>query len=107
MSVVLADGLYHVRKRPHEFSRDSHGTPVPTAPGPASGPWPGAVTEQPGGGWSLRLDPAAWRIRPGDLVDGPDGRTWLVESALLRVNQAAPDVDYVAVVGALQPPERT
>lgn len=106
MAVVLADGSYTVRKRPHEWTRDAHGTPVPTAPGTALGPYPGAVAEQPDGTWSLRLDPAAWRLRAGDLVDGPAGRTWLVESALLRTNQAASDVDYVAVVGSLQPPER-
>ncbi len=97
MAVILSDGSYRVRKRPHEFTRDAQGTPVP------------AATEQPepAGSWSLRLDPAAWRLRPGDLVDGPAGRTWLVTSAMLRVNTAAADVDYVAITATLEPPERT
>lgn len=106
MAVVLSDGNYAVRKRTHEWARDQHGTPLPSALGASVGPWPGCVTEQPDGTWTIRLDPAAWRVRPGDLVDGPAGRTWLIEHALLRRNNAAGDVDYVAVVASLQPPER-
>jgi hypothetical protein len=81
VAVILPDGSYSVRKRPHEFGRDAHGTPLP-------------------------IDPAAWRVRPGDLVDGPAGRTWVVATALLKVNNAAADVDYVAVTAQLEPPER-
>jgi hypothetical protein len=106
VAVILPDGSYSVRKRPHEFGRDAHGTPLPTSPGPAVGPGPGDSTEQQDGTWTLRLDPAAWRVRPGDLVDGPAGRTWVVATALLKVNNAAADVDYVAVTAQLEPPER-
>jgi hypothetical protein len=67
VAVILPDGSYSVRKRPHEFGRDAHGTPLPTSPG---------------------------------------GRTWVVATALLKVNNAAADVDYVAVTAQLEPPER-
>ena len=107
MAVVLTDGLYWVRKRAHEYTRDAHGIPVAPAPGQAIGPWPGAATEQTTeGSYTLRLDPAAWPLRADDLVDGPDGKTYLIETAVLRVNEADPAVDYVQIVASLQPPRR-
>jgi hypothetical protein len=104
--VILSDGSYSVRKRTHEYTRDGHGTPVPGSPGSASAALPGAATEQPDGTYTLRLDPALWPLREDDLIDGPSSRTWIIESAVLRVNNADSAIDYVAVTAALQPPRR-
>jgi hypothetical protein len=46
----------------------------------------------------LALDPAAWPLYQGDLVVEPSaGASWLVVTADLLTNNAAPDIDYVRV----------
>jgi hypothetical protein len=48
--------------------------------------------------WVLALDPAAWPLYQGDLVVEPSaGASWLVITADLLTNNAAPDIDYVRV----------
>ncbi|HET9655448.1 MAG TPA: hypothetical protein VFP72_08845 [Kineosporiaceae bacterium] len=105
MAVVLPNCQLRVRKRAHPAPRDAHGTPIPAALGAALGPWPGAAKEQEERGtWSLRVDPAAWPLNPGDEVS--DGaRTWVVATAVLHAVQSCSAADYVAVVGRLNPPD--
>lgn len=48
--------------------------------------------------WVLALDPSAWPVVQGDLVVEPStGASWLVVSADLLTNNAAPDIDYIRV----------
>ncbi|WP_435585917.1 hypothetical protein [Micromonospora aurantiaca (nom. illeg.)] len=108
MAVLLADGLYQVRKRQHPAERDAHGTPIP-GPDNASvtDPVAGAAGEQPDGSWKLRLDPAVWPVRAGDTVVTDDGiRTWTV-TGIPRLHEVpnVPDVDYVEVQARIVPPE--
>lgn len=51
-----------------------------------------------GRAWVLALDPAAWPLYQGDLVvESSTGASWLVLTADLLTNNAAPDIDYVRV----------
>lgn len=101
---MLPDGAYQVARRPHAWSRDAHGTPVPATLGSYGTARPGGAYDRGDGLWSLRLDPAEWPLYDGDkITDG--ARTWTVVSApILRANSDADDVDYVAVTATLDPP---
>ncbi|MEU5181147.1 hypothetical protein AB0G49_13955 [Streptomyces longwoodensis] len=107
MAVLLPDRSITAYVLDHPWERDAHGVPVPPAPGtrpPARGTWPGAATEQADGSWTLRVDPAAWRLRDGDvLTDGE--REWTVVAALLKTVPGHPAADYIAVTATLNPPE--
>jgi len=99
MGVLMADRALAVRRRGPGV-KDSHGVPVGGAWGPTLGPWPGAAREV-GGGWTLRVDPASWPLKAGDLVvDANGGGSWLVRSARLMRNARDPVVDYVRVEAA-------
>lgn len=106
MAVILSDGTYRVRHRPHPFTEDAHGLPV-AASAPAPGPWrAGARSRQTDGSYHLRLDPAEWPVRPGDQVDGQDGATFILTGWPKKsFNPAGSDVDHVAATAALKPPE--
>lgn len=106
MVVLLPDRMLAVRRR-DQMVVDAHGSRVVSSWGALEGPWPGRAVEQgdvplgdlSGRTWTLALDPAAWPLLPDDLVEEyeGDGRQWLVTSARLVRNSAAPDVDYVTV----------
>jgi hypothetical protein len=105
MAVVLADGFYVVLKRPRPWPRDAHGIPVPpslsTLQPTAS--LPGAAIErEERGTWDVRLDPVLWPVDVGDIIQG-NGRTFVIQSALLRTNPALSDVDYIEVVAEPYP----
>lgn len=105
VAVVLADGDYTVRRRPHPWPRDADGLPVPPSLGAPEGPWPGASREVTPDSWSMRLDPRCWPLREGDLVIRGT-RVWVVQGRPhLFVNNVASDVDYVAVTATLSPEE--
>lgn len=105
VAVILGDGQYTVRHRAHPAPRDADGIPVLSAPGDPQGPFYGASREVAQDSWSLRLDPAVWPLREGDIVAG-HGRTWVVEGRpSLYVNNAAADVDYVSATATLSPEE--
>ncbi|MBM0201914.1 hypothetical protein JNW90_01425 [Micromonospora sp. STR1s_5] len=107
MAVLLADGLYQVRKRPHPAERDAHGTPVPAADAAATDLVDGAAAHQPDGTWKLRLDPSVWPVRSGDTIAKPaEDRTWTV-TGVPRLHQVpgAPDVDFVDLQAVAVPPE--
>ncbi|MGA5135232.1 hypothetical protein ACPCTO_36195 [Streptomyces olivoreticuli] len=56
------------------------------------------------GSWTLRVDPRAGPLKPGDvLADGT--RTWTISSALLKEVPGCGAADYIAVTAALNPPE--
>jgi len=107
MSVLIADGLYQVRRRPHPAPRDAHGTPIPGAEGTPTGLVDGAAAEQPDGQWKLRLDPIVWPVRAGDTIDQPaTGRAWtVVGSPRLHEVPHHPDVDHIEVQAVIVPPE--
>lgn len=107
MAVVLPDRLLTVYVLAHPWDRDAHGVPVPPPPDArpaARGTWPGAANEQTDGSWTLRADPAAWPIEPGDVI-GDGTLLWTVVTALLRRVPGFGAADYVAVVATLNPPE--
>ncbi|MEU7228929.1 hypothetical protein [Streptomyces chrestomyceticus] len=107
MAVVLPDRHLTVYVLAHPWGRDAHGVPVPPPPGARPEPrgtWPGAANEQADGSWTLRADPAAWPMKPGDVLS--DGtRTWTVVTALLKRVPGFGAADYVAIVATLNPPE--
>jgi hypothetical protein len=104
--VVLSDGVYRMRKRAHPFTEDAHGTPVAGVLGGAGPERPGARRLQPDGTYTLRLDPAEWQVRPGDVAQAPDGRSYVITGTpRLITNVAAGDVDFVSATAALDPPE--
>lgn len=106
MAVLLPDGLYQVHHRPYPWPQDTHGAPVAPDQLPPGQARNGCSTEQPSGSWSLRLDPAEWRVRAGDLVTGgPGNRTYTVTGIpRLHVNSAASDADYIEALGVLAEP---
>lgn len=107
MAVLLPDRQLTAYVLAHPWSRDAHGVPVappPSARPAARGTWPGAAAEQADGSWTLRVDPAAWPLKPGDVL-GDGTRTWTVSTALLKKVPRHSDADYIAVAAALNPPE--
>ncbi|AXI91313.1 hypothetical protein SAM9427_36695 (plasmid) [Streptomyces sp. ETH9427] len=107
MAVLLPDRELTVYVLDHPWGRDAHGVPVPPPPDARPAPrgtWPGAATEQADESWTLRVDPAAWRVREGDVI-GDGIRTWTVVSALLRKVPGHSAADYIAVTATLNPPE--
>lgn len=114
MAVIMSDGLYQVRKRPHPWTYDADGVKIPAAldaPGPAR---PGAAhLRTPGdrdnrqGVWVLRLDPAEWPVGDGDQVLR-GGRTWTISGPpKLCKHNVDSALDYVEAVAALDPPTIT
>ncbi|KIF04147.1 hypothetical protein PL81_20245 [Streptomyces sp. RSD-27] len=107
MAVLLPDRTLTAYVLAHPWGRDAHGVPVPPPPDARPTPrgtWPGAATEQADGSWTLRVSPAAWPLKPGDLL-GDGTRTWTIVSALLKKVPGYGAADYVAVVASLNPPE--
>jgi hypothetical protein len=107
VAVLLPDRDLTVYVLDHPWGRDAHGVPVPPPPDArpaARGTWPGAAIEQSDGTWTLRVDPAAWRVRPGDVI-GDGTRTWTVVTALQKTVPGHGAADYIAVTATLNPPE--
>lgn len=106
MAVVLADRALTVTVRAHPWQRDSRGVPVPlpTDAQETRGPWPGAAKEQADGTWTLRVDPRAWPMRPGDKITDGVG-TWVTTTARLHQLPGFSSVDYIAVTATLEPPK--
>ncbi|MFJ5143054.1 hypothetical protein [Streptomyces sp. NPDC088707] len=107
MAVVLPDRQLTAFVLTHPWGRDARGVAVPPPPDARPAPrgtWPGAANEQTDGSWTLRVDPEAWPLEPGDVLS--DGtRTWTVGTALLKRVPGYGAADYIAVVAALNPPE--
>ncbi|MFF9192665.1 hypothetical protein [Streptomyces rochei] len=107
MAVVLPDRELTVHVLAHPWARDPLGTPVPPPPDARPQPrgtWPGAATKQIDGSWTLRVDPAAWPLKQGDVLS--DGAlTWTVVTALLKQVPGYGAADYIAVVASENPPE--
>ncbi|MFI8265273.1 hypothetical protein [Streptomyces sp. NPDC085665] len=107
MAVLLPDRQLTVFVLAHPWSRDAHGVPVAPSPSTrptARGTWLGAAAEQSDGSWTLRVDPAAWPLKPGDVVSDST-RTWTVSTALLKRVPGHGAADYIAVAASLNPPE--
>ncbi|MGW0562948.1 hypothetical protein ACWDZ4_20570 [Streptomyces sp. NPDC003016] len=107
MAVLLPDRELTAYVLAHPWARDAHGVPVPPPPDARPSPrgtWPGAANEQTDGSWTLRVDPAAWPLEPGDVLS--DGaRIWAVATASLKKVPGHGAVDYIAVTATLNPPE--
>ncbi|MEW1677830.1 hypothetical protein AB0O47_32030 [Streptomyces noursei] len=107
MAVLLADRALTAFVLSHPWERDALGTPVPPPPDQRPAPrgtWPGAATKQVDDSWTLRVDPAAWPLNPGDiLTDGT--RTWTIVTALLKRVPQYGAADYIAVTATLNPPD--
>lgn len=108
MSVLLADRQLGVRAR--AAATDAHGDRYAAAWGPLRGPWPGRAMEGPDTPpgqagdrtWVLAVDPQAWPMYQGDMVEEVDGAgqavmSWLVTSADLMTHTLDPMVDYIRV----------
>ncbi|MGW1275493.1 hypothetical protein ACWD4V_00855 [Streptomyces tsukubensis] len=107
MAVVLPNRTLSLHALPHPWDRDANGVPVPPDPHQRPEPrgsWPGSALEQQDSAWSLRLDPAAWPVQPGDTVGDETGATWTVVSARLHQVLGYPAVDYVQATATLNPP---
>lgn len=111
MAVLLADRQLGVRARVLA-PVDAHGDRFPASWGPLQGPWPGRAMEGPDTPegqagdrtWRLAVDPMAWPLHQGDLVeeiawDGAVVRRWLVMSADLIHHSWYAEVNYVRVEG--------
>lgn len=98
MAVLMVNAALAVRRRDLD-GKDSHGHRVTGALGTATAPLPGRVNQgQVHGTVRIGLDTALWPVQDKDVVVEPSsGRTWLVTSAELIRNAAAPDVDYIRV----------
>lgn len=114
MAVLLSNVQLTVRRRTHGYPRDEWGQPVPTALGPATGPYRSAVKEQPRlegsatpSEWTVRLPTQAWPLEAGDeLYEVGSTRKWVViGQARLHQVPGVPDVDYVQASATLAPPE--
>lgn len=108
MAVVLPNTVLTVRSLPHPWERDANGVPVPpnpNLPAPARGSWPASALEQLDGSWSIRLDPQAWPVEPGDTVTDAAGRTWTLTSARNHTVPGCSAADYVQATATLNPPE--
>jgi hypothetical protein len=107
MAVVLPDRDLTVYVLDHPWGRDAHGVPVPPPPDARPTPrgtWPGAAIKQADGSWTLRVDPSAGYMQPGDMV-GDGTRMWTVVTALPRGVPGHGAADYIAVTATLNPPE--
>jgi hypothetical protein len=107
MAVLLPDRQITAYVLAHPWGRDARGVPVPPPPDARPEPrgtWPGAANEQGDGSWTLRVDPAAWPLEPGDVL-GDGSRTWTIITALLKKVPGYGAADYIAVVATLTPPE--
>ncbi|MGW3626261.1 hypothetical protein [Streptomyces sp. NPDC000880] len=108
MAVVLPNRVLTVYVLPHPWVRDANGVPVPPDPNvrpEPRGTWPGSALEQPDRSWSMRLDPRAWPVEPGDTVTDDTGLSWTVTSARNHAVPGCPDADYVEATATLNPPE--
>jgi hypothetical protein len=107
MAVLLPNRHLTAYVMAHPWGRDAHGVPVPPPPDARPRPReprPGAATEQVDGSWTLRVDPADWPLKAGDVLS--DGTlTWTVVTALLKSVPGHSAADYIAVVATLNPPE--
>lgn len=106
MSVLLPDAMLGVRRRAPAVA-DAHGWQVAGAIGALEGPWPGGASQDADGAWRLALDPAAWPLAPGDVVEDDGGRQWTVLGAELLALPAEPAVDWVRVTARAHPPQGT
>ena len=103
MAVLLPDRSLGVR--PRATTVDAHGHRSASSWGALRGPWPGRAAQGPdappertgGRTWVLALDPAAWPVYQGDLVEEPGSAQWLVLSADLLNNNADSAIDYIRV----------
>ncbi len=109
MAVILADRMLTAKRRTNTWDRDGRGVPIARDDPPeVVGTWPGCASELGGqeNVWSLRIDPRAWPMRPGDVVT--DGAlTWVITEARLHTIPGYPVVDYVAATATQDPPEPT
>ncbi|CAM5235629.1 hypothetical protein [Streptomyces griseomycini] len=108
MAVVLPNAVLTVYVLAHPWERDANGVPVPPNPNvkpAARGTWPGSVLEQPDGTWTVRLDPRAWPVEPGDTITDETGRSWTLSSARKHAVPGCSDADYVQAAATLNPPE--
>ncbi|MFJ4988741.1 hypothetical protein ACIP9H_33695 [Streptomyces sp. NPDC088732] len=108
MAVVLPNAVLTVYVLEHPWVRDANGVPVPPNPNEKPAPrgtWPGSALEQPDESWSLRLDPAAWPVKPGDTVTDETGRAWTLTETRNHTVLGCPAVDYVEAKASLNPPE--
>ncbi|WP_367041392.1 hypothetical protein [Streptomyces sp. Je 1-332] len=108
MAVVLPNRLLTLYALTHPWARDANGVPVPPDPNrrpEPRGAWPGSALELPDDTWSLRLDPAAWPVEPGDVVGVETGMTWTVTAARHHQVPGCPAVDHVQVAATRNPPE--
>lgn len=80
MAVMLPNAQVTARVRSHEWVRDAHGTPVPSAQDDVSerGPFPCNLTEQSDKSFKCRLDPRMWPLRQGDELEDEHGRVLTV-----------------------------
>ncbi|RZU28328.1 hypothetical protein EV284_6494 [Streptomyces sp. BK022] len=108
MAVVLPNAALTAYVLDHPFVRDANGVPVPPNPDvrpEPRGTWPGSVLQQDDGSWSVRLDPQAWPVKPGDTVTDESGRSWTLTMTRLHQVPGCPDVDYIGAAATLDPPE--
>lgn len=106
MSVLLANRRLRIRRRA-VATRDAHGDNSVAPWGPWTAATPGRAVEGPdvavmnatgGRTWVLALDPGLWPVHQGDLAgDADSGEEWLITTADLLTNNAAPDIDYIRV----------
>lgn len=108
MSVHLPNTTLGVR-RVDRAAYDSHGAPLPAAPGVLSVLLPGKRAESDSGQWQLALDPSLWPVRVGDRVVADDGMEWvavyskLIQSPALTGIELDPEIDldvaFIRVTG--------
>lgn len=99
MAVLLAETVLAVRRA--QKTRDPHGRPV-TGWAAATTAYPARVHEQGDGVWDLYADPQLWPVQPGDVLQEPSGRGWLVLEARKASNVVLDTLDYLICTGRIR-----
>ncbi len=108
MAVMLPNAQITAHVRSHAWTRDAHGTPVPTGTDTitARGPFPCNLVRKDGGeAWACRLDPRMDPLRPGDeLTDGD--RVWTIGPGVtFHEIPGCSYIDYIEATAVLNVPE--
>lgn len=107
MAVMLPNAQVTAHVRSHEWTRDAHGTPVPSGADTVTdrGPYPCNLTRQPDESYACRLDPRMWPIRQGDELTDDKGRKFTVgPDPILHEIPGCSYIDYVEAKAVLNDP---
>lgn len=107
MAVVLPNAQVTAKVRSHEWARDAHGTPMPSAQDTIEtrGPFPCNLTRQADESYACRLDPRMWPLRQGDELTDDQGRVFTVgPNPILHQIPGCAYIDHIEAKAVLNDP---